>query len=66
MPALSYGTGGCTTCRAGVPAPPPATQPQQTTVTAAALYAQAQAKGLPWWVWVLGILALASAFRGKR
>lgn len=62
MPAVSYGTGGCTTCRAGVPVPPPATAPQATTP----LSLLRQAKGLPWWVWVLGILALASAFRGRR
>ena len=63
MPALSYGTGGCTTCRAGVPVPTPVAQaPQAPQIT----NLLAQAKGLPWWVWVLGILALASAFRGRR
>lgn len=61
MPAVSYGTGGCTTCRAGVPAPPPV-----STAQAAAPTFLQQAKGLPWWVWVLGILALASAYKGRR
>ena len=63
MPAVSYGTGGCTTCRAGVPVPSPAVQPAPSITAATFLQ---QAKGLPWWVWVLGILALASAFRGRR
>ena len=65
MPALSYGTGGCTSCRAGVPAPAPVA-PNAAAVAAAAaanLYAKT---GLPWWVWVLGLLAAASFFKSRR
>ena len=65
MPVLSYGTGGCTSCRAGVPVPPPAssTVAAQAAAAAANLYAKT---GLPWWVWVLGLLAAASFFKSRR
>ena len=63
MPLSGYATGGCNSCRAGVPAPPPA---QGAPTIAAQAAAFVRSSGLPWWVWVLGILTLASFFRGRR
>jgi len=47
---------------AGVPTPRPGTPAAPTTTTTTF----AKLAGLPWWVWVLGLVAAASAFADRK
>jgi hypothetical protein len=67
QPAPNGGKGGCVRCGGGVTSPNPmAGVPVAKPGEAPAASPMLTLAGLPWWVWVLGLVAVSAAFSDRR